>query len=46
LFLGYSKIARLRLAFESSRVDTLCAFTIRLPRCVTGAMWGLHLGIV
>ena len=34
---------RLRVFFKSLRVEALCAAPVRLPRCVAGTKWGLHL---
>jgi len=37
---------RLRVIFKSPRVESLCAVPNCLPRCVTGATWGLQLRTV
>jgi len=40
-------MARLSLTrdFKVSQKETLCAFPIRLPRCVADATWGLQMWI-
>jgi len=34
---------RLRVAFKSLRVEAVCDVSLRLPRCVAGLTWSIHL---